>query len=87
LSEKNSEMNAPPPPKISAKSTIAAADACTAARMPIISATNTTKTSPSRNIVAVIRTVNPRSGAYLVRAIRHLRSRQAPRPFAASAWT
>src|ERR1700730_16942458 len=36
--------------------------------MPMIAATNATNTSPSRNMVAVIRTVSPRSGAYLVRA-------------------
>ena len=33
----------------------------------MIAATNATKTSPSRNIVNVIRTVSPRSGAYRVR--------------------
>ena len=43
--------------------------------MPMIAATNATNTSPSRNIVAVIRTVSPRSGAYLVRAA------MAPPPF------
>jgi hypothetical protein len=44
----------------------------------MIRATNPTKTRPRRNIVAVIRTVRPRSGAYLVRvAITHLRSSQA----------
>ena len=36
--------------------------------MPMIAAMNATNTSPSRNMVAVIRTVSPRSGAYLVRA-------------------
>src|SRR5580704_9330909 len=45
--------------------------------MPIMAATNATNTSPRRNIVTVIRTVSPRSGAYLVRAIWHLRSCQA----------
>src|SRR5580704_4614491 len=45
--------------------------------MPIMAATNATNTSPRRNIVTVIRTVSPRSGAYLVRAIWHLRSLQA----------
>src|SRR5438105_12404103 len=34
----------------------------------MIAAMNATKTSPSRNMVAVIRAVSPRSGAYLVRA-------------------
>src|SRR5512146_2151433 len=37
--------------------------------MPMMSAMNATKTSPSRNIVSVMRAVSPRSGAYRVRAI------------------
>jgi hypothetical protein len=46
--------------------------------MPMIKATKATNTKPRRNIVAVIRTVRPRSGAYLVCvAITHLRSSQA----------
>ena len=59
---------AKPPPRITANSAITAVDAWYAAPMPIIAATNATNTSPSRNMVAVIRTVSPRSGAYLVRA-------------------
>src|SRR6476469_1050816 len=59
---------AKPPPRITAKNTIAVLDAPYAVPMPIIAAMNATKTSPSRNKVAVIRTVSPRSGAYLVRA-------------------
>src|SRR6516162_2178459 len=45
-----------------------ASEAWVAAPMPMIAAMNATNTSPSRNMVAVIRTVSPRSGAYLVRA-------------------
>ena len=59
---------AKPPPRITAKNTIAVLDAPYAVPMPMIAAMNATKTSPSRNKVAVIRTVSPRSGAYLVRA-------------------
>src|ERR1700760_4869078 len=59
---------AKPPPRITAKNTIAELDAPYAVPMPMIAAMNPTNTSPSRNMVAVIRTVSPRSGAYLVRA-------------------
>ena len=59
---------AKPPPRITAKNTIAVLDAPYAVPMPMIAAMNATNTSPSRNMVAVIRTVSPRSGAYLVRA-------------------
>src|ERR1700722_1468175 len=60
-------MKAEPPPKTSAMITMNAADWWLAIEAPMIAATNATKTSPSRNIVTVIRTVRPRSGAYLVR--------------------
>src|ERR1700677_3464190 len=66
---------AKPPPMTTAKSTIAASDALYAVPMPMTAAMNATNTSPSRNMVAVIRTVSPRSGAYLVRAA------MAPPPF------
>src|SRR5256885_8302976 len=66
---------AKPPPRITAKNTIAVLDAPYAVPMPMIAAMNATNTSPSRNMVAVIRTVSPRSGAYLVRAA------MAPPPF------
>ncbi len=59
---------AKPPPRTTANSTIAELDAPYAVPMPMIAAMNATNTSPSRNMVAVIRTVSPRSGAYLVRA-------------------
>src|ERR1700739_1957324 len=59
---------AKPPPRTTANSTIAELAAPYAVPMPIIAAMNATNTSPSRNMVAVIRTVSPRSGAYLVRA-------------------
>jgi hypothetical protein len=52
---------------------IAAPLACAAVMMPIIKATKATNTKPRRNIVAVIRTLRPLSGAYLVCvAIMHL---------------
>src|ERR1700744_5159122 len=71
-------MNAEPPPKITATRMIAPALACAAVMIPITRPTNTTKTKPRRNIVAVIRTVRPRSGAYLVYgAITPLRFSQA----------
>src|SRR6202789_1961518 len=60
-------MTAAPPPKTTATKTISPADCLVAARMPMSAATNATKTSPSRNIVTVIRAVRPRSGAYRVR--------------------
>src|ERR1700722_5104346 len=67
-------MKAEPPPKTSAMITMNAADWWLAIQAPMIAATNATKTSPSRNIVTVIRTVRPRSGAYRVRvAMTYLR--------------
>src|ERR1700678_592636 len=67
-------MKAEPPPKISAITTMNAADWWLAIQTPMIAATEATKTSPRRHIVTVIRTVKPRSGAYLVRvAMTHLR--------------
>src|ERR1700728_4058044 len=67
-------MKADPPPKTSAITTMNAADWWLATQAPMIAATKATKTSPRRNIVTVIRTVRPRSGAYLVRvAMTHLR--------------
>src|SRR3984957_17629091 len=71
-------MNAERPPKITATRMIAPALACGAVMIPKTRPQTTTKTKPRRNIVAVIRTVRPRSGAYLVCvAITHLRFSQA----------
>src|ERR1700685_608805 len=67
-------MTAAPPPNTIATKMMKPADCLVAAKMPMSAATNPTKTSPSRNIVTVIRAVRPRSGAYRVRvAMTYLR--------------
>ena len=63
LSDQNSDPNAMPPPRSTAKKMIAPLPTPNACRINTSAMTRATKTSPSTNIVRPIRACSPLSGA------------------------